>query len=66
MHIACMCGVNTVSSQDYKDIQGQGQKAGEEINDWHLTVTSVIIGALQILHVTYRYTDTWEDEVSVE
>lgn len=29
----CMCGVNTVSSRDYEDIQGQGQKAGEEIND---------------------------------
>lgn len=31
----CMRRVNTVSSfdRDYEDIQGQGQSAGEEIND---------------------------------
>lgn len=29
----CMRGVNTVSSRDYEDIQGQGQKAGKDIND---------------------------------
>lgn len=29
----CTHRVNTVSSQDYEDIQGQGQKAGEKIND---------------------------------
>lgn len=28
-----MRGVNTVSSQDYEDIQGKGQKAGQEITD---------------------------------